>query len=188
MIICPRCKRPLPEWLLKDAHVSSICPQCQSALDVYCFPGLYKSEEKLDVSMLALAEGEACCYEHATKRAQSLCSNCGRFLCALCEVPLGREIFCPDCLNGREAPVLHRTKFDSIALALATWPLFIFYFVVITGPLAFILGIYAWKKPLSLVRRSRWRIYVAMGMAALEMVGVVALIVFLVTQVKGRTP
>jgi hypothetical protein len=91
-------------------------------------------------------------------------------------------------LNGREAPVLHRTKFDSIALALATWPLFIFYFVVITGPLAFILGIYAWKKPLSLVRRSRWRIYVAMGMAALEMVGVVALIVFLVTQVKGRTP
>ncbi len=138
--------------------------------------------------MLAVAQGDACCYEHGGKRAQSLCSNCGRFLCALCEVPLGQGVFCPDCLNGQEAPVLQRTKFDSIALALATWPLLIFYFVVITAPLAFIMGIYAWRKPLSLVRKSRWRIYVAMGISALEMAGMAALIVFLLTQVKGRMP
>jgi len=186
LIICPKCLRPLPDWLLKDSHVSSMCPQCQSAVDVYCFPALYKAEEKLDAAQFGLAEGDACCYEHGTRRAQSICSNCGRFLCALCEVPMGHETFCPDCLNGRQAPVLQRTKFDSIALALATWPVFIFYFVVITAPLAFGMAIYAWKKPSSLVRRSRWRIYLTMGIAALEMAGIVALVVFVVMQVKGR--
>jgi hypothetical protein len=157
-------------------------------LEVYCFPSLYKPEEKLDVGKLALMEGEACCYEHATKRAQSLCSHCGRFLCALCEVPLGRDIFCPDCLHGREAPVLQRVKLDSIALALAIWPLLIFYFVILTAPAAFIMAIYAWKKPTSLVRRRRWRIYLAMGISMVEMVGIVAIGVFLATQVKGRMP
>ena len=192
MIICPRCTRPLPDWLLKDSHVSSICPQCQSAIDVYCFPALYRSEQKLDAALLVLNEGDACCYEHSTKRASSLCSNCGRFLCALCEVPLGNQILCPDCLNGQKLPAnkdsldTHRTKYDSIALALAIWPLLIFYFVVITAPLAFVMAIYAWKRPTSIVRHNRWRLFAAVAISSVEMVSMVALIVFLVTQVKGK--
>lgn len=161
-------------------------------MDIYCFPALYRAAEKLDTGALTLNEGEACCYEHASKRAASLCSNCGRFLCALCEVRLGQQILCPDCLNGQKAGRqrdtldTNRTKYDSVALALATWPVLTIYFVLITAPLAFIMAIFAWKRPTSIVRRSRWRIYAALTLSSLEVVGMVAFVVFLVTQVKGK--
>lgn len=185
MIICPRCTSPLPDWLLRDSHIDSLCPQCQAPLEVYSFPALYRPPEKLDLSQLALSEGDACCYEHSTKKASSLCSNCGRFLCALCEVPIGNEILCPDCVNRQKAPShqaaleTQRTLYDSIALALATWPLLIFYFVVITAPLSVGVAIYGWKRPTSIVRRSRWRLYAALGISTLEIAGIVAFVFFL---------
>lgn len=160
-------------------------------MDVYCFPALYHSTEKLDLSQLALGEGDACCYEHATKKASSLCSNCGRFLCALCEVPLGGEVLCPDCVNGEKvksrqgALETQRTLYDSIALALATWPLLLFYFVVFTAPLSLGLAIYGWHRPTSIVRRSRWRLYATVGISTLEIAGIVASVFFL-TYYSGK--
>jgi hypothetical protein len=177
----------LPDWLFRDSHISSICPQCQAELDVYSFPALYRTAEKVDLAQLALAEGEGCCYEHSSNKAVALCSNCGRFLCELCEVPLGSQIFCPDCVfakkDGLEA---HRVKFDSIALALAVWPLLIFYFTVITAPLSLVMAIYAWKRPTSIVRRSRWRVFTAIGISSLEIAGMTALVIALVYAAKRR--
>ena len=72
-----------------------------------------------------------------------------------------------------------RTLYDSIALALATWPLLIFYFVVITAPLSIGVAIYGWKRPLSIVRRSRWRLYAALGISTIEIAGIVAFFFFL---------
>ena len=137
-------------------------------------------------------DGDACCYEHSDKRAASICSHCGRFLCALCELQLGRQVLCPDCLTGVkvQAPLnaldTQRTKFDSIALALATWPLLSIYFPIITAPMALILSIFAWKRPTSIVRHSRWRIYLAITFSVLEIGGIAAFIVFFVTQVKDK--
>jgi hypothetical protein len=167
-----------------------MCPNCQASLDILCFPALYRSRPKLEVSELTLADGEACCYEHSTRKAASLCSNCGRFLCTLCEVPLSNQILCPDCLGSQNIPAnkgsldTQRTKYDSIALALATWPLLIFYFAIITAPLSFVTAIYAWKRPTSIVRNSRWRIFAALGLSTLEILGMVALIIFFITEVK----
>lgn len=175
----------MPDWLLRDSQIASICPQCQAALEVYSFPALYNSPEKLDISRLAVGEGDACCYEHASKKASSLCHNCGRFLCALCEVPIAKVILCPDCVTSQKTPLhegaveTQRTLYDSIALALATWPLLIFYFVVITAPLSIGVAIYGWKRPLSIVRRSRWRLYAALGISTIEIAGIVAFFFFL---------
>ena len=163
-----------------------MCPQCQSTLEVYSFPALYHGPGKVDVAQLAMSGGDACCYEHSSKKATALCSNCGRFLCALCEVSLGSNVLCPDCVQGQKAkaPALiletQRTKFDSLALALATWPMLIFYFVVITAPLSIGVALYAWNRPTSIVRRSRWRLFAALGISSLQIVGIVALIVALV--------
>jgi hypothetical protein len=167
-----------------------MCPNCQASLDIRCFPALYRSQPKLKVAELPLGDNDACCYEHSARKAASLCSNCGRFLCTLCEVPLGNQIFCPDCLSGQKVPAnedsldTQRTKYDSIALALATWPLLLFYFTVITAPLSFVMAIYAWKRPTSIVRHSRWRIFAALGISSLEILGMVALIIFFITEVK----
>ncbi len=147
----------------------------------------------MDVSELTLGEGEACCYEHSTSRAVALCSNCGRFLCRLCEVQLGTQVFCPDCVQSyagasRQSDlVTQRTKFDSIALALALWPLLVFYFTIVTAPLSLVMAIYAWKRPTSIVRRSRWRVFVAIGVASLEIAGMTALIFTLVYAAKRRS-
>jgi hypothetical protein len=193
LIICPKCTQPLPEWLLRDSHISSMCPHCQAALELYAFPALYRKAESVDLTQTALAEGDACCYEHSTKKAFTLCANCGRFLCALCEVPLGSEIVCPDCVSGRKvksqdlALETQRTLYDSIALWLATWPLLTIYFTVITAPLALGISIYALNRPSSILRRSRWRVFAAMGIATLEIAGIVALIVLIVSQTRrGR--
>jgi hypothetical protein len=194
LITCPRCTQPLPDWLLRDSHISSICPQCQSALEVYSFPALYRSSDKVDLSLLELAEGEACCYEHSSKKAMSLCSNCGRFLCALCEVHLGSEILCPDCIDRQKAKTLkdsletHRTLYDSIALALATWPILTVYFSVITAPLSLGMAFYAWKRPTSILRRSRWRLFAAVGISSLQIAGIVAVIAFLIYSLKRIRP
>jgi len=192
LISCPRCAQLLPDWLFRDSYINSICPQCSSALDVYSFPALYRTTEKVSAAELAIPDGEACCYEHASRRAASLCSNCGRFLCTLCEIQLGTLVLCPDCLQTRKgaSPVqaldTHRTKYDSIALALATWPLLIFYFTVITAPLAFGMAIYAWNRPTSIVRHNRWRLFAAMGISSLEIAGIVALIVTIVNASRHK--
>jgi hypothetical protein len=180
----------LPDWLLKESYVSSMCPNCQATLDIRCFPALYRSQAKLQVAELTLTDGDACCYEHSARKAASLCSNCGRFLCALCEVQLGNQVLCPDCLSSQKVPAskdsldTQRTKYDSIALALAAWPLLIFYFTVITAPLSMIMAIYAWKRPTSIVRQSRWRIFAAIGLSSLEILGMLALIIFFITEAR----
>ena len=164
-------------------------------MDIYAFPALYGAAEKVDLSQLTVGDGDACCYEHATKKASALCSNCGRFLCALCEVPLGRETLCPDCVSGTKAKAhqssldTDRILYDSIALAIATWPVLIFYFVVFTAPLSLGVAIYGWKKPMSLVRQSRWRFYLALAISGLEIAGMVAFVFFLtyyLAKVKPR--
>jgi hypothetical protein len=192
LIICPRCAAPLPDWLLRDSHSCGICLQCQSALEVYAFPALYRRAEKLELSQLSLAEGEACCYEHSSKKAVALCSNCGRFLCALCEVQLGGEVLCPDCLHRvnakspRASLETQRTLYDSIALALATWPLLIFYFTVITAPLSLGMAIYAWKRPTSIVRHNRWRLFTALILSSLEIAALVGVVIFLIYAAQRR--
>jgi uncharacterized RDD family membrane protein YckC len=112
LIICPECARPLPEWLLRDSHIKSMCPHCRSALELYAFPALYREAQSLDLAQAAVAEGDASCYEHVSKKASVLCTNCGRFLCALCEVQLGGQTVFPDCVGGRNVD----TDFSVLAI------------------------------------------------------------------------
>ena len=183
LILCPNCSGALPDWLLRTNQTKSVCPGCYKDLTIEVFPALFRERTVIDRGALALNEGEACCYEHATKRAVSLCNRCGRFLCALCEVDVDNAVWCPGCLQldrpdlGVKALKKHRTLYDSIALGISLCPALLFFYPsVITAPIVVYLAIRHWKTPSSLIPRNKWRFVVAVIIASLEL-AMVALIV-----------
>jgi hypothetical protein len=171
----------------------SPCPSCYARLTVEVFPAIFRAPTKIERTGLTLGEGEARCYEHATKRAVDACHLCGRFVCALCEVEIGGQVCCPSCLRlGKPQPAARsletrRTLYDSIALALATWPALLFYFSLLTSPVAIYLVIRHWKSPSSLVPRNKWRFVLALIISLSELGLLAVLVVALVLTAKRRT-
>ena len=68
-------------------------------------------------------DGEAACFDHPGKRAVAACHQCGRFVCLLCSVEFGGQVWCPSCVaagRGQGKPSIlepSRMLYDSIALA-----------------------------------------------------------------------
>ena len=189
LVFCPNCNTGLPSRFLRTDPVTTACPACLADLTIQVFPALFQTGAKIETG--TLAEGEASCYEHPNKRAVGVCAHCGRFLCGLCEVEVGGSVWCPECLGpGPSRPKLaaletSRTLYDSIALALATWPLIVFLYVsVFTAPVALYVAIRYWKAPGSLIPRNKWRFVAAILIALAQLALIAALIVAVVVAVK----
>jgi hypothetical protein len=154
-------------------HDVAFCARCHSANTVRTFPAaLIPSGPPLPAE--PAAEGEAACFDHPGKRAVAACRQCGRFVCQLCSVALGADILCPSCVaagSGKAKAAnleTSRTLYDSIALiaplvTLAFWP-----FTIIAGPATVVFSLMKWSRPISLVRRSRWRFVVAILIGLIE--------------------
>ncbi len=162
---------PLPKWELA-ASGTAICTMCGSDNRVRVFPSVLGSE--MPAHAEAALEGEGACFDHPAKRAVASCSQCGRFVCQLCAVEFGREIWCPSCVAagaGRAKAVkavTSRTLYDSIVLILPLASLVLWPFTIFAAPAAFVLGILKWRQPISLVRRNRWRMALGMTISAAE--------------------
>jgi hypothetical protein len=125
-----------------------------------------------------VVENEASCFYHPQKKAVLPCEGCGRFLCALCDCELHGQHFCPACLEtGKKKGKIKRLEnervlYDDLALALAVLPLLIFYFTLVTAPIALYIAIRYWNSPRSIVRRqTHWRFVIAIIFATLEIAG-----------------
>ncbi len=124
-----------------------------------------------------MSEEEASCFYHGRKKAAALCAECGRFLCALCEVRIGGRSVCPECIEkGRadgsmEMLVTQRTLYDSMALSLSILPLLFFFVTPITAPIAIFIAIRFWNKPGSLLPRTKARYISAIVVASLQVAG-----------------
>jgi len=181
-IPCARCQMPLPKWEFRSGHTAT-CPSCMSPNTVSVFPAILQQQAPA-LPEAALA-GEACCYDHPTKRAVAACSQCGRFICQLCSVDFAGETWCPSCVaagagRAREARAdTSRTLYDSIVLAIPLLSLIFWPLLVLTGPATVILAVMKWKQPLSLVRRSRWRFLVGSVLGVLTSAACVWLFVYL---------
>jgi hypothetical protein len=194
--LCPKCDSRLPEGFLRTAKVNTVCPDCFTDIELHVFPAAFRGLETIDRTQLLAAEGEACCYEHAGKRAVDACFRCGRFVCGLCEVKLHNVVWCPACLQLDQTksrlPDLSRQRilYDSIALGLATWPVLTFWGPLIAAPICIFVTIRYWKKPSSLLRSSKWRFVVAGVLALAELSLIVVLIGAVVVQIqrKGAAP
>lgn len=176
MIACSRCGGALPESLL-TAVGATPCPTCGVELEVAVFPALFEKKLAGEQARAVLSAEDAACFHHPESRAVAVCDVCGRFLCKLCELDLDDRILCPGCLDsGREKGELtalenRRLLHDSVALALAVYPMFIFYFTLVTAPIAIYLCFRHWKSPGSLLPRSKVRFVVAGGLALLQLLG-----------------
>lgn len=176
LIACPNCRA----WLLEDVfnrQEPAPCPSCATPLQIEVFPALFREITPGPSAQPVMVEGESSCFFHPQKKAVVPCAGCGRFLCALCDCQFGGEHFCPACLEaGKSKGKIkaldnQRMRYDSIALALALLPILIFYFTIITAPMALFVAIRYWKAPQSLVHRNRVRFILAILIATLQLAG-----------------
>ena len=82
----------------------------------------------------------------------------------------------------------HRVLWDSIALAVALWPLVLFFWPAAPGSLAAIfISIRYWKRPGSLVPRTKWR-FVAAILSGLAEVCLFIFIVYAFVALRPARP
>jgi hypothetical protein len=187
---CPACKRSYEALDWFDANHCR-CRKCQEDFDFFPFPALVATKEIAKPQAVAVAE-DSTCFFHAQNQAEKVCDGCGRFLCAVCAVPFAGKTMCPNCIANSKKddvrlvasrPVPGRAAFWLAVLPMVFCPLlflkspeavaFVSLFLVftfVTAPLALFLAVGGWRKPPSLVRPSRWPLYVG-GLIAVLQVG-----------------
>ncbi len=175
MISCPGCQAAVPANSTYQAVVTR-CSACKLSMEITAFPSLDNEQISQHAESLLTGDDSAC-FHHSGKKAVVACDFCGCFLCNLCDVKIGKQHLCPNCLaKGKDKSkaseiIRGYTMYDSIAYWLSLAPFLIFFLVtIITAPIT--LG-YIWihrKRPLGLVRKSRWRFWVAGIMAVLQII------------------
>jgi len=151
---------------------------------VEVFPALFRPTEAVHSGEALIAEGEASCFYHPHKKAAALCSACGCFLCKLCETDLAGRCLCPSCIDkGRssediETLVTHRTLYDSLAFSLAILPMLFFPVTVITAPASIYIAIRFWKRPGSILPRSKLHFVFAIIISLAQIAGWGAVLFF----------
>lgn len=175
LIACPKCKAVLGPEFFNQPWLP--CPSCTSNLRVLVYPALFREAVVVPAAQVMI-EGEASCFYHPEKQAAIVCDGCGRFLCSLCDVDLDGQHLCPTCLQtgqqkGKIAKLQNaRTRHDKIALAIAIFPMLIFYFTIISAPIALFYSIKHWNSPTTIT--PNWRrtnLVLAICFAVLQLAG-----------------
>lgn len=172
LLTCRHCQASLaPEQVAGLGYTP--CASCGQPHRVELFPA-WEHTERVPTEPQPVVADEAGCFYHGGSRAEASCSRCGRFLCSLCNLPLGDQHFCAPCLEeGRHSGsmpemVTGSTRWDVLVLLLALLPIVLlpmFYFSLFTAPLALFLGLFFWRRPVSLVPRHRGLFLVGMALA-----------------------
>lgn len=179
-LACPKCRMALnPVDYPPDEFRE--CTNCGAALRMEEFPALRRPAATGQAAEAILIEGEAGCFYHPGKKAVVPCAACGRFLCALCDIELGDQHLCPNCIetsrqkNTLAALESSRFLYDELALSLSVISLLI---CGILAPVAMYIGIRHWKKPGSLTSRVRWKIPLALVLSVAQL----GFLIFVVVQ------
>lgn len=178
---CTKCYKPLPPSLV-GAGGAFACPFCSTALELLVFPAIHRRIGRGAAAEAALLDGESTCFFHPEKKAAVVCGGCGRFLCALCDVPVGGQHLCPRCVEAGQTKMTlttfekYRTSYPSLALTCAFLPLLIWPFTLLTAPATVFLVFFGWRKPPSVTgRRRRVALIVALLVALVQCAGWAAL-------------
>ena len=157
---CPRC-----QTVLTPLHTAELlpCPACRVPVHVLVFPAWFKMLAPGRPAEQIIAEGESSCFYHQGKQAVVPCDACGRFLCALCDCEIQGQHFCPGCVNAaptkdrRSQFERGRTNHDSVALSLALISIFVGPFALVLGPAAIFWALWFWRRPPSVLPRTKVR-------------------------------
>lgn len=171
---CPKCRVPLSG--IGEAGTGA-CTACATVLEFVLFPARHRA--KPVARAVRSMDGDATCFFHAQNQAASVCDGCGRYVCAVCEIPSeDSRRLCPPCVSAGRRKVIQKADeiivYDSMSLTLALLPVLMWPFTLVTAPTALVLAIYGWKKPRSLVRPGSGRLIAAMVIATLQICGWIA--------------
>ena len=165
-VACPACGFALPaDALTRETDIA--CPQCRVDLRGGLFPVFWNPSPVAPILADHAGDGEAVCFFHPENRAALSCDRCGRFICGVCDMPLGTRHLCPTCLSsgltGEKLPelVVRRFLWADTALLVGLLPLLVSPVVwpglIVTGPAAIFCALFGWKHPGSLPRgRRHW--------------------------------
>jgi hypothetical protein len=160
----------------------SSCTSCGAGGAYWVFPAYYRAEVEGQVAPIRL-DAEASCYYHPEKAAAVACDGCGRFLCTVCDITLGKDHLCTSCLqSGRTHESgakleTERLLHESITLSLAVltpivfWPLMPF-----TAPYVVYRSIRYFNKESSILGRARWKLVLALVLGIAEILTTAAVI------------
>lgn len=186
-ISCTKCNKALPREVYNRYEMAE-CPSCGVSLRVDVFPALFREHETGFLGENIALETESSCFFHPQKRAVVPCAECGRFLCALCDIEFSGRHLCPQCLEvgGKKRTIKslenQRVLYDDIALALAIIPAIFVWPTIITAPMSLFIAIRHWKTPLSIIPRTKFRFIIAMVLSGLQITGWVFLFVKLLAK------
>jgi hypothetical protein len=178
---CPACRAPFPTDAGTLAGLTR-CPSCQVELRLTVLPGFGRVTPTGSRAERTGGDDEAACFFHPAKRAVVPCDRCGRFLCALCDLPVAGEHLCPACIQTAQQkgglPALERSRirWDLIVWLVLLLPILVCWIAVPVTALAGVgLAIWRLKAPPSRVAASRRSLMIAIGFGVLLALGGVAL-------------
>ena len=187
-VACAGCTRFLPPDY-ENAGEFVRCPSCLEEQRVFAFPTLRRAGAGV-ASAQVLSAGDASCFYHTHKQAVVECGACGRFLCALCDVEIGGAHRCPGCLeSGKQKGTAdtienRRTLYDGLALALAIVPVLVWPVTLLTAPATLFVVVRYWRRPLSILPRTRVRFVIAALTALAQICGWIALFYFVFARIR----
>ena len=188
-IACAVCATPVPrEFWNREEGVR--CGGCGRIVRVSAFPAIALQIVGTGPEALR-GESEASCFYHPQSRAAKVCEECGRFLCALCDLEVEGRHLCPRCFESGvgahkiQTAEPRRVMYDSIALALATFPFLLIWPALIGAPWSLFIVVTRWNTPSSVVPRTKIRFIIA-ALFALAELGFIVFMIYALTQVTLR--
>lgn len=173
MLKCFRCQAVLPPDTIGTSDMT-VCPSCKLRFQLVVFPAFLKESRPISSIDILPNQNEASCYNHPGKKAETICSVCGKFLCALCDIEWENHHYCPSCLAIQKQNIMafdtQRIRYDKISLFLAVFPIFFVFLTIITAPVALYIGIRYWKRPSSIVQQVRPRFFIAILLSSLQII------------------
>ena len=176
MIRCSKCQNPIDANHLNTNKLIP-CLRCNTKLRSDVFPAYIRKAPEADSRQTIIIDDDASCFYHPTKKAVIPCFSCGRFLCSLCDVEMNGEHICFSCIAAKKTKgelkdiETHRTLYDGITIRTAILPLLIFWITIITAPITIYMVFRYWKKPTSIIRRTKVRFVSAFIIAGSQIGG-----------------
>jgi hypothetical protein len=174
---CRKCGLVLPPEVFNTTERAA-CPRCHNGIAARIFPAFLEgAREGHAGEAIGLAELSGCFF-HPDRRAVVPCGECGRFLCALCDLEIQGRHLCPGCLEaGRQKSTLAvfrtaHTRWDNVALMIATIPLLFYFITPFTASAAIFICLWKWRSPRqAMIPYNRGRFVVALLISVITLAG-----------------
>ncbi len=175
---CLKCEKNIPSESVDNGNI--ICPNCNAKFLCTLFPAYSQNISKgINADNLDSAN-DASCYYHSDKVAVSACAKCGVYICALCDIRITEEHLCPKCFNKNKNDItllqMQTTMYDEIAFNIVAISMLIWPLMFITAPCMIIYSIWNFKHFNYPYKRSKFRIYFALIVSILQIIGIIFII------------